>query len=172
MSGNLQSLAVPGGKPRLLDRVRDEIRVRHMARSTEKVYVSWIRRFILFHGKRHPGEMGKDEVSAFLTHLAVVGNVSASTQNQALSALLFLYRDCWTGPIAKMLYGSGLRIMECLRLRVKDLDFARAQIAVHDTKGKQDRFTMLPRSVVPALQQHLEQVQKAHEWAMQEATVA
>jgi integron integrase len=206
MSGNLQSLAVPGGKPRLLDRVRDEMRVRHMARSTEKVYVSWIRRFILFHGKRHPGEMGKDEVSAFLTHLAVVGNVSASTQNQALSALLFLYREVlkedfgWLNDvvranrpgripvvlthneavsvlslldgthwlIAKMLYGSGLRIMECLRLRVKDLDFARAQIAVHDTKGKQDRFTMLPRSVVPALQQHLEQVRKAHAWTMQE----
>jgi integron integrase len=206
MGSNLQSPATLNGKPKLLDRVRNEIRVRHMARSTEKAYVNWIRRFILFHGKRHPAEMGKDEVTAFLTHLAVVGDVTASTQNQAFSALLFLYREVlkeefgWLNDvvranreghvpvvlthneavsalslldgtnwlIAKILYGSGLRIMECLRLRVKDLDFARAQIAVHDTKGKQDRFTMLPRSVVPALQQHLERVRRAHELAMQE----
>jgi hypothetical protein len=93
MGSSLPSLPAPNGKPKLLDQVRNEIRVRHMARSTEKVYVSWIRRFILYHGKRHPGEMGKNEVTAFLTHLAVAGNVSASTQNQAFSALLFLYRE-------------------------------------------------------------------------------
>jgi len=206
MTKQLHSSVTPNDKPKLLDRVRREIRVRHLARSTEKLYVNWIRRFILFHGKRHPAEMGKAEVSAFLTHLAVDGNVSSSTQNQALSALLFLYREVleeefgWLDDvvrakrqghvpvvlthaeavavlallegtswlIGKILYGSGLRIMECLRLRVKDLDFARMQISVHDTKGKQDRFTMLPRSVITPLQEHLRGLRVAHEQAMRE----
>ena len=179
MGNDLDPSVVPSGKPKLLDQVRHEIRVRHMALSTERLYVNWIRRFILFHHKRHPAEMGQAEVSAFLTHLAVDRQVAASTQNQALSALLFLYREVlqqefgWLDDvvrakrpehvpvvlthaearsvlamldglywlIGKILYGSGLRIMECLRLRVKDLDFVRMQISVHDTKGKQDRFT-------------------------------
>jgi integron integrase len=199
-TGNLSS------KPRLLDRVRNEIRVRHMARSTEKLYVNWIRRFILFHNKRHPSDMGKAEVSAFLTHLAVDGHVSSSTQNQALSALLFLYREVleqefgWLEDvvrakplgrvpvvlthteacavlalldglnwlIGKILYGSGLRVMECLRLRVKDLDYVRTQICVHDTKGRQDRFTMLPRSVIEPMQEHLASVRQRHELAMRD----
>ncbi len=154
MASELHRSVTPSGKPKLLDRVRHEIRDRHMARNTEKLYVNWIRRFILFHHKRHPAEMGKAEVSAFLTHLAVDGKVSSSTQNQALSALLFLYRAVleqefgWLDDvvrakcmervpvvlthaeartvlgllegrnwlIGKILYGSGLRIMECLRL--------------------------------------------------------
>lgn len=172
MSGNGQVR-----KPKLLDQVREAIRVRHMAHSTEKTYVDWIRRFILFHNKRHPKEMGKLEVEAFLTHLAVHGNVAASTQNQALSALLFLYRIVleqelgWLEDVVraksdkrapvvfthheamsvlallngvywllgKILYGSGLRVIECLRLRVKDLDFERLQITARDTKGHVDR---------------------------------
>jgi integron integrase len=196
----------PSGKPKLLDQVRHEVRTRHMARSTERLYVNWIRRFILFHGKRHPADMGKKEVSAFLTHLAVDGKVSSSTQNQALSALLFLYREVleqefgWLDDvvrakgrghvpvvlthdearallalldglnwlIGKILYGSGLRIMECLRLRVKDLGFVRMQISVHDTKGKRDRFTILPRSVAAPLQEHLKGARAAHEQAMRE----
>ena len=189
MTNELHQPGPPSGKPRLLDRVRNEIRVRHMARSTERLYVNWIRRFILFHNKRHPLEMGKAEVTAFLTHLAVDGNVSSSTQNQALCALLFLYREVleqkfgWLEDvvrakpsgrvpvvlahdearavlllldgvnwlIGKILYGSGLRVMECLRLRVKDLDFVRMQITALDTKGRQDRFTLLPRSAVATL---------------------
>jgi len=204
MASELPPSVTPSGKPKLLDRVRHEIRVRHMALSTERLYVNWIRRFILFHHKRHPAEMGRAEVSAFLTHLAVDGKVASSTQNQALSALLFLYREVleqefgWLNDvvrakpsghvpvvlthaeartilalldglnwlIGKILYGSGLRILECLRLRVKDLDFARLQISVHDTKGKQDRFTMLPRSVLAPLEEHLKRVRAAHEQAM------
>jgi integrase len=177
-----------------------------MALSTEKVYVNWIRRFILFHGVRHPGEMGKKEVEAFLTHLAVEGNVAESTQNQALSALLFLYREVlesefgWLEDvvrakkqrhvpvvfthdeavavlallegtywlIGKLLYGSGLRVMECLRLRVKDLDFARMQVTVRDTKGREDRFSLLPHTLKDPLEQHLRHVRKMHEDAMQQ----
>ena len=206
MSNEAMHSVAPSGKPKLLDQVRHEIRVRHMAISTERLYVNWIRRFILFHQKRHPAEMGKAEVSTFLTHLAVDGQVSSSTQNQALSALLFLYREVlqqefgWLDDvvrakrsehvpvvlthaeartvlamldglywlIGKIPYGSGLRIMECLWLCVKDLDFVRMQISVHDTKGKRDRFTMLPRSVVAALQEHLKRVRAAHEHALRE----
>jgi site-specific recombinase XerD len=117
MGSNLQSPATLNGKPKLLDRVRNEIRVRHMARSTEKAYVNWIRRFILFHGKRHPAEMGKDEVTAFLTHLAVVGDVTASTQNQAFSALLFLYREVlkeefgWLNDVVRARRGKRLPVV-------------------------------------------------------------
>ncbi|MGZ8222892.1 MAG: integron integrase [Methylobacter sp.] len=181
--------------PRLLDQVRDRIRVKHYSIRTETQYVQWIKRFILFHNKRHPQEMGTAEVEAFLTHLAVDGQVSASTQNQALSALLFLYKEVlaidlpWLGNVvrakqpqrlpvvltrsevrevlarmkdvyglmANMLYGTGMRLMECVRLRVKDVDFERSEILIRDGKGGKDRVTMLPSSVVTGLQAHLQQ---------------
>ena len=186
--------------PRLLDRVRAEIRTRHYSRRTEEAYVLWIRRFILFHNKRHPSSMGGDEVNAFVSKLAVEDNVSAATQGQALSALLFLYREVlreplpWledlvrarrpvrlpvvmtadevaavlermSGPsllVAQLLYGSGLRLLEALMLRVKDLDFGRRQIHVRDPKGRRDRMTMLPRAVIEEIKGHLERVRALH----------
>ncbi|MDO8891543.1 MAG: integron integrase [Sulfurimicrobium sp.] len=185
----------PAASPKLLDLVRDKIRVKHYSIRTETQYVQWIKRFIFFHGKRHPRELGAAQVEAFLTHLAVVGNVAASTQNQALSALLFLYREVlevelpWLdnvtrakqpqrlpvvltrnevrvvldrmagvyGLMASLLYGTGMRLMECVRLRVKDVDFERGEILIRDGKGAKDRVTMLPSLVVPALQAHLRQ---------------
>lgn len=173
-------------QPRLLDRLRDRIRLKHYSIRTEHAYADWVRRFILFHGKRHPCELGAQEVEAFLTHLAVERRVSASTQNQAKSALLFLYKDVldaelpWlknvtgakspqrlpvvlnrnevdallagmtgtSGLIARMLYGSGLRLLEAVRMRVKDLDLERLEIVVRDGKGAKDRITMLPASLV------------------------
>ena len=190
-----------GGKPKLLEMVRMAIRTRHYSRRTEEAYVSWIKRFIFFHDKRHPAEMGEVEMNAFLTHLAVNGNVSASTQNQALSALLFLYRhvigrevgdlgevirarkptrlpvvmtreevkavlanltgDKWL--MASLMYGSGLRLMECLRLRVQDIDFSRNEILVRDGKGGKDRVTVLPESLKTPLQDHLKKVKVIHE---------
>ncbi|MDP1771515.1 MAG: integron integrase [Methylobacter sp.] len=181
--------------PKLLDQVRDRIRVKHYSIRTETQYVQWVKRFILFHNKRHPQEMGTTEVEAFLTHLAVDGHVSASTQNQALSALLFLYKEVlgidlpWLdnvvrakqpqrlpvvltrsevrevlarmkgmhGLMANMLYGTGMRLMECVRLRVKDVDFERNEILIRDGKGGKDRVTMLPSSIATGLQAHLEQ---------------
>lgn len=181
--------------PKLLDQVRDLIRTKHYSIRTENQYLQWIRRFILFHGKRHPRDMGAPEVEAFLSHLAVSRDVAASTQNQALSALLFLYREVlnidlpWLdnvtrakrpqrlpvvlsrdevravldrmpgvyGLMASLLYGTGMRLMECVRLRVKDVDFARGEILIRDGKGAKDRVTMLPESLVPALQSHLNQ---------------
>ncbi len=181
--------------PKLLDQVRDRIRVKHYSIRTETQYVQWIKRFILFHGKRHPQEMSAAEVEAFLTHLAVEGQVSASTQNQALSALLFLYKEVlaidlpWLdnvvrakqpkrlpvmltrsevrdvlvrmngvyGLMANMLYGTGMRLMECVRLRVKDVDFERGEILIREGKGGKDRVTMLPASVVSGLRTQLEQ---------------
>jgi len=177
------------------------MRARHYRHRTEETYCQWVRRYILFHQKRHPKEMGEIEINAFLTHLAVKGKVSASTQNQALSAILYLYRhvigrdvgdlgnvirarkpkrlpvvmtreevkcvldqlsdDKWA--MASLLYGSGLRLMECLRLRVQDLDFSNREILVRDGKGGKDRRTMLPQSLVPALQEHLTHVKKIHE---------
>ncbi len=166
--------------PKLLDQVRDRIRVKHYSIRTETQYVQWVKRFILFHNKRHPQEMGTEEVEAFLTHLAVDGHVSASTQNQALSALLFLYKEVlgidlpWLDKVvrakqprrlpvvltrtevrevlarmkgvyrlmANMLYGTGMRLMECVRLRVKDVDFERSEILIRDGKGGKDRVTM------------------------------
>ena len=166
----MQSTNTP---PKLLDQVRDRIRVKHYSIRTEAQYVQWIKRFILFHGKRHPQGMGAAEVEAFLTHLAVEGKVSASTQNQALSALLFLYKEVllidlpWLdnvvrakqpqrlpcvltrtevrgvltrmsgiyGFMANLLYGTGMRLMECVRLRVKDVEFERGEILIHDGKG-------------------------------------
>jgi integron integrase len=181
--------------PKLLDQVRDRIRVKHYSIRTETQYVQWIKRFILFHGKRHPREMGAAEVEAFLTHLAVEGSVAASTQNQALSALLFLYREVlqielpWLdnvvrakqpqrlpvvltqnevravldrmsgvyGLMASILYGTGMRLMECVRLRVKDVEFERGEILIRDGKGAKDRVAMLPEALVPSLLGHLRQ---------------
>jgi len=186
---------------KLLDQVSDAIRTKHYSLRTEKTYIEWIRRYILFHKKRHPKDMGAEEVQAFITHLATQRAVSASTQNQALSALMFLYRhvlqkeitwpsdviraeksktlptvlthqeamaviDKMTGTsqlMAKILYGSGLRLMECLRLRVKDIDFGNHQILVRDGKGEDDRFTILPDSLIPHLQTHLKTVQAIHQ---------
>jgi len=179
--------------PKLLDQVRDRIRIKHYSLRTETQYVQWIKRFILFHGKRHPQAMGAAEVEAFLTHLAVAGKVSASTQNQALSALLFLYKEVlsidlpWLdkvvrakqpqrlpvvltrtevqailvrmsgtyGLMANLLYGTGMRLMECVRLRVKDVDFERGEILIRDGKGAKDRVTILPESLVSPLQTYL-----------------
>ena len=194
------------GEPKLLERVRNRCRLRHLALSTEHAYAGWIRRFILFHNKRHPLQMGAVEVSAFLTHLAVKDHVAASTQNQALSALLFLYREVleqdfgWLEDavrakkpkrlpvvftpeeamavigqlqgvrwlMAAQLYGGGLRLMECLRLRIKDLDFERLQVTVREGKGDKDRITLLPEAVAGPLRQHLVHVQAEHERALQE----
>jgi integron integrase len=188
-------------KPKLLERVREEMRVRHYSLRTEATYSEWIVRFIKFHGMKHPRDMGAEEVNAFLTHLATERNVTASTQNQALSALLFLYgvvlevKLPWLGEIpratrpsklpvvlskkevsrvlgkmrgeyrlmADLLYGSGMRLMECLRLRVKDIDFGYLQITVREGKGAKDRTTMLPVILVEGLREHLEQVKKIHE---------
>jgi integron integrase len=187
--------------PRLLDQMREALRARHYSLRTERSYCAWVRRFIHFHRLRHPAEMGEAEINAFLTHLAVNENVSASTQNQALAALLFLYRhvlarelgnldgvvrarrgvnvpvvmtrtevglvlgqlggDKWL--IASLLYGSGLRLMECLRLRVKDVDFTRGEITVRDGKGGKDRLTMLPASLTTPLEEHLAVVKRVHE---------
>src|SRR3989442_4191463 len=184
-------------RPRLLDRVRGALRARHYSRRTEDAYVAWIRRYIVFHGKRHPVEMGAVEVTQFLSSLAVSGHVAASTQNQALSALLFLYRQVlqvempWLdhvvrakrserlpvvltrdevravirelqGPprlMAILLYGAGLRLLECARLRVKDVDFATNQIIVRAGKGDRDRVTMLPAAKTE-LVRHVEMVQR------------
>ena len=192
--------------PKLLHWVRQTLRTRHYSRRTEEAYVGWIRRYILFHGKRHPSTMSGVEVKAFLTHLACSANVAASTQNQALCALLFLYGKVlnqkldWieTGihakrperlpvvltreevknilsemqgtaaTIAKLLYGSGLRLNEALTLRVKDLDFSRGEILVRDGKGRKDRRTVLPQSTHETLRRHLIQVQKLHERDLRE----
>ena len=188
-------------QPKLLDRVREALRARHGSRRTEKSYVAWIRRYILFHGKRHPAEMGAAEVTQFLSALAVRGNVAASTQNQALSALLFLYRHVlqvdlpWLDHVVRakrserlpvvltrdevravihelqgaprlmaiLLYGAGLRLLECAHLRVKDVDFAANHLIVRAGKGDRDRITMLPAAVKTDLAQHLEMVRRQHE---------
>jgi integron integrase len=192
--------------PRLLDRLRDAIRVRHYSIRTEEAYAQWVRRFILFHNKRHPSAMGAEEVNAFLTHLAVEGHVAASTQAQALSALLFLYRHVlddqlpWLGDlvrarkprrlpvvltreevrailgrldgpprlVASLLYGAGLRLMEGLRLRVKDLDTVARLIVVRGGKGDKDRRTMLPPSLIEPLQEHLRRVRRIHQSDLEE----
>jgi len=187
--------------PKLLERARALMRLRRYSRRTEAAYVFWIRRFIRFHGLRHPAEMGREEVNAFLSHLASVTRVSASTQNQALCALLFLYRDLLATPfdwlseleraprsrhipvvlspeeirkvmmhltgthwlMASLLYGSGLLLMECCTLRVKDIDFAYSQITVRDGKGAKDRVTVLPDSLAAPLSDHLARVRSLHE---------
>jgi len=186
--------------PGLIQRYREELQARHYARRTVDTYEQWLRRFLRFHGMRHPREMGSADVNAFLTHLAVEGKVSASTQNQALSALLFLYRellgrdldlvgvvrartrqrvpvvlseaavravrerlDGEAALVVGLLYGSGLRLMEALRMRVKDLDLQRMEITVRDGKGGKDRLTVLPQSLVPPLQGHLLRVRSLHQ---------
>jgi len=189
-----------GLKPKLMDQLREALRSRHYSRRTEQTYCHWVKRFIYFHKVRHPSEMAEPEINSFLTYLAVKEHVSASTQNQALSALLFLYRyvlnreigelgevirarkpkhlplvltreevksiigqligDKWL--MATLMYGSGLRLMECLRLRVQDIDFAANQIVIRDGKGDKDRVTMLPEVVKKPLKEHLEQVRRIH----------
>ncbi len=186
---------------RLLDLVREQIRLRHYSIRTEQAYVSWIKRYILFHDKKHPKDMDKAEIEAFLTYLAKDLNVSSSTQNQAFNALLFLYNQVLHKSLddkinairakkprrlptvmtneeamkvvkglsgsnklmAKLLYGSGLRLMECLRLRVKDIDFGMNQIMVRDGKGKIDRITVLPERAKFEIIEHLERVKTVHE---------
>jgi len=193
--------APPHDKPKLLDQVRDVIRRKHFSIRTEQSYVDWVRRFILFHNKRHPREMAEAEVTEFLTHLARDGGVAASTQNQALSALLFLYKQVlkqeigWQEGVerakrparmpvvlthdevhkifahlhgtlrlmAGLLYGSGLRLMECVRLWVKDVDFGYVRIIVRDGKGAKDRVTMLPVNLAKSLERHLQKVKAQHE---------
>lgn len=189
-------------KPKkLLDQLRDAIRIKHYSYSTEKTYIHWAKRYILFHNKRHPAEMGVPEIEAFLSHLAQEGNVSASTQNQAFNAILFLYRNVLkielVTPIhalrakrsehlptvlskdevprvisamrglhqlmVKLLYGCGLRLMECMRLRVKDIDFEQSQIIIREGKGEKDRATMLPSSLVQPLKEQIAYVRKLHE---------
>jgi integron integrase len=185
----------------LLDDVRAELRVRHYSRRTEDCYLAWVRRYVLFSGKRHPREMGGPEIQAFLTELAMEKRVSASTHNQAMCALLFLYRDVLKmgditvslAPraqrperlpvvltkqevraildrtkgtvrlVACLLYGAGLRLMECMTLRVKDIDFARKEIIIRDGKGQKDRVTMLPETVVEPLKVHLLKARMLHE---------
>ncbi|MDA3896875.1 MAG: phage integrase N-terminal SAM-like domain-containing protein [Desulfobacteraceae bacterium] len=186
-------------QPRLLDQVRDAIRLKHYSIRTEETYIGWIKRFIFFHNKRHPKDMGENEIKAFLTDLAVNKNVAASTQNQVFNALLFLYREVlkqdfgnfsdtvrakkpkklpvvftktevkliidqlegvkWL--MAQLMYGSGLRLMECM-LRVKDIDFSYRQITIRDGKGGNDRITMLPEITVDPLNRHFEKVKATH----------
>src|SRR5438309_3756180 len=189
-------------KPKkLLERVRDVIRVKHYSLRTERTYCDWIERFIRFHRMRHPSEMGAAEVTEFLTHLARDGHVAASTQNQALSALLFLYKQVlkqeigWLEGVerakrpsrlpvvltrdevhkifahlhgkdrlmAGLLYGSGLRLMECVRLRVKDVDLGYLRVTVRDGKGGKDRVTMLPVNLAKSLERHLQKMKVQHE---------
>jgi integron integrase len=187
--------------PKLLDRVRAEIRTRHYSIRTEQAYIDWIKRFIIFNGKQHPKDLGAPEVKAFLEDLAVNRLVSASTQNQALNALVFLYKQVLgedfgdLGEVkrakrptrlpvvltreeiqaiflhmkgsfrlmAQLLYGTGLRQMECIRLRVQDIDFGYRQIIVRDGKGQKDRITVLPVTLIAPLQEHLKWVKAVHE---------
>jgi integrase len=163
----LREATPPPRQPRLLDRVRDAVRVRHYSRRTEKAYVARTRRYILFHGKRHPSGMGAAELTQHLSALATQSNVSASTQNQALIALLFLYRDVLGQEVpwlmAILLYGAGLRLLECARLRVKDVDFSRNQIIVRAGKGDKDRATPLPAVAIAGPAAHLEIVKRQHD---------
>ncbi len=185
---------------KLLDQMSDAIRIKHYSYRTEESYLDWVRRFILFHNKRHPNDMGAPEIQAFLTYLATQCNVAASTQNQVLSAILFLYREVLHKEIepillssakrserlptvltreealavihhlggiyklmAQLLYGSGLRLMDCLRLRIQDIDFEHRTIIVRDGKGEKDRVTPLPDSVLPDLRRQIERVRLLHE---------
>jgi len=188
-------------QPKLLDQVRHKIRLKHYSLRTEEAYTHWVKRFVLFHKKRHPREMGANEVEQFLTALAVQGKVSASTQNQAKSALLFLYKEVldiqlpWldnvetakrpkylpvvltvrevnamlehvhgtVGLILRLVYGTGMRINECVSLRVKDVDFERNEVLIRDGKGFKDRITMLPKSLNEPLRDHLQRVQLLHQ---------
>ena len=187
-------------KPKLLDQVRNSLSQRNYANSTDNTYISWIKRFIHYHNKRHPEEMGEKEIGEFLTYLAIERKISPSTQNQALNAIIYLYKYILKidlGEIktlrprgykhlptvltpkethkiltllygenklmAKLLYGSGLRVSECLKLRIKDLDFEISHIVVRDSKGNKDRMTMLPQSLQDSLKDHLVGVKALHE---------
>lgn len=199
-SGATDAASKPAG-PRLMDEVRRRLRYKHYSLRTEQAYMAWIRRFILASGKRHPRELGGGDIEVFLSRLATLDNVAAGTQNQALSAILFLYKQVlridppWLNSVvrakrtrrvptvlsrdevrrllaamqgrpwllASLLYGSGMRLMECLRLRVKDVDFARDEITVRDGKGGKDRHTVLPRSMVEPLQREIERTRILHE---------
>ncbi len=195
-----QGTSSPKGK-KLLDQYRDLIRTKQYSTRTEKTYIDWVRQYILFHNKRHPKEMGAPEINQFITHLVVDRKASASTQNQAISAILFLYRNliqtqldeksiefirpqkgkrvpnvlskdearivinAMTSPyklMAQIMYGGGLRLMECLRLRVKDIDYANHRILIYDGKGGDDRVTMLPDSIIAPLREHLQRVRQIH----------
>jgi integron integrase len=185
---------------KLLDQLSDAIRAKHYSLRTEQTYIDWCRRYILFHNKRHPKDMGVPEIRDFITHLATERNLAASSQNQALSAILFLYRHVLlteiefptdvirakkperlptvlskdealsvirqmegvTKLMAQLLFGSGLRLMECLRLRIKDIDFANHQIIVRDGKGEHDRSVPLPESILPDLKAQIQQVRALH----------
>lgn len=187
--------------PKLLDRMRTVLRTKHYSIRTEDAYLQWAKRYILFHGKRHPSSLGAAEINEFLSHLAVERNVSASTQNQALCAILFLYRDVLADDvpwlenlvraprtrrlptvltreevrlviarmngtpqmIARLLYGTGARLLEMLRLRVKDIDFQTRELTVRNGKGDHDRTTMLPLASVRALREHLARVRELHD---------
>jgi site-specific recombinase XerD len=152
--------------PKLLDRIRDTIRTRHYSARTEKAYVAWAKRYVLFHGKRHPADMGANEIAAFLTHLATHGKVSARTQNQALHAILFLYKRVLDGTprlMGLLLYGAGLRLLECCRLRIQDIDIARSQLMVRGGKGLKDRVTLLPTSMRKVFERHIERVRAQHD---------
>lgn len=200
-----QAALPPPARTRLLDQARDALRRKHYSLHTERQYLGWMRRFILFNDKRHPRYMGKAEIEAFLTHLARDQNYAASTQNQALSALLFLYRyvigqplefdldpvrakrpkrlptvlsksevhqvlTCMTGTnqlMTKLLYGGGLRLSECVRLRVKDLDFDQRKLVLRDAKGARDRATILAESLTEPLQHHLLRVKHIHQADLQ-----
>jgi len=197
----LPARSTSAAAPRLTDQVRDALRRKHYSYRTEKTYLHWIRRFIYFHDKGHPRDMAEPQIAKFLTHLAVERRVSASTQNQALNAILFLYKQVigreigliqgvvrakrgerlpvvltreevnavlarLTGRdwlMACLMYGAGLRVTECLRLRVKDLDFGMNQIVVRDGKGQKDRVTPLPTTVVTALKQQIDEVRRVRE---------
>jgi integron integrase len=193
--------------PKLLDQLRDRIRLKHYSLSTEKTYVHWTKRFILFHNKRHPKDMAEKEIQDYLTYLAVKRRVTASTQNQALNAIVFLYKHVLHKElgdfskavrakrshrvpvvltqeethlvltnlsknqhqlIVRILYGAGLRLMECLRLRVQDIDFMRSTITVRSGKGNKDRVTVLPDNVKPDLQEHLERVKARFQQDLEE----
>lgn len=199
---NIQNPSPPGKGKKLLDQYSEFLRNRHYSLRTEKTYLGWVRQFIIYHNKRHPREMGVAEINDFITYLVNQKTVSASTQNQAISAILFLYRNVLviqldekalipirpTKPkrvptvlsknearnvistmdgiykiMAQMMYGSGLRLMEVMRLRVKDLDFANRQIIVRDGKGENDRVTMLPDVLLEPLRLHLKQVRAQHD---------
>ncbi len=194
--------AQAAGTPKLLDQVRERLRLKHYSIRTEQAYLGWIKRYILFHDKRHPREMGKAEVEAFLTALAVERNVAAATQGQALSAILFLYQEVlgqalpWLDEVTRakrparlptvltpaetaaliaavddpemalvvrLLYGTGMRVLEALRLRVKDVDFGRREIVVREGKGNKDRVTMLPTSLLEPLRAKVKLRQQQHQ---------
>jgi integron integrase len=204
-AGDKEATSTQPRPPKLLDQVRTAIRLRRMSYSTEQTYTDWIKRFIIFHNKRHPREMGAPEIRNFLAYLVDERNVAASTQNQALHSILFLYREVLQielpyvglGPVKKakrlpvvltraevrallsrltgtkwlmasLLYGAGLRLRECLRLRVKDIDFDRNLLIVREGKGDKDRVTMLPQGLKQPLREHLVKVKQAHEVDLRE----